>query len=201
MTNRNKSEKELVSAIVAGDEAAFKTVFDKFYKGLLRFAISYIEEVHTAENMVQDAFVLLWEKRAELDEEDPNLHAFLVKVVKLKAWNSIAKHRRRMSIEKKIHDDVIRELDLKMYTLDSVNTSSLYIEEIEEIVAERLKKLPEQTQKIFNYSRREYLSNKEIAERLNLSEKSVEYHITKTLKVLRTELADYLKVVLFLSGI
>lgn len=63
-------------------------------------------------------------------------------------------------------------MNLKLYTLDSINTTSLYIEDIKKIIEETLTELPELTQKIFRMSREEYLSNKEIAQRVNLSEKA-----------------------------
>ena len=194
------SDKELSALLATGDEKAFRIVFDRHYQQLLRFAVSYTSDIYAAENLVQESFILLWENRLEL-EADSNLHAFLIKVVKLKTWNHVEKQRRRAAIEKKLYDDLVRELDLKLYTLDSVNTSSLYISEIEHIIQDSLQTLPEQTQTIFKLSRQEYLSNKEIAGRMNLLEKSVEYHITKALKLLRTELSDYLKILLMLGSI
>ena len=128
-----------------------------------------------AENIVQDSFVVLWEKR-EILEEDSNLHALLVQIVKLKVWNYIEKQRRRVLVEKSLYDNAVREMNLKLYTLDSINTTSLYIEDIKKIIEETLTELPELTQIIFRMSREEYLSNKEIAQRVNLSEKTHRLH-------------------------
>ena len=198
MTYDKISDKELSTLLVTGDEKAFKIVFDRHYQQLLRFSVSYTNDIYAAENIVQESFILLWENKLELDA-DSNLHAFLIKVVKLKTWNYVEKQRRRAAIERNLYNDLVRELDLKLYTLDSVNTSSLYISEIEHIIQDSLQTLPEQTQTIFKLSRQEYLSNKEIAGKINLSEKTVEYHITKALKLLRTELSDYLKILLMLG--
>lgn len=73
---------ELISAIRDSSERAFQIVFNKYYQGLVRFACSYTENSDAAENIVQDSFVVLWEKR-EILEEDSNLHALLVQIVKL----------------------------------------------------------------------------------------------------------------------
>ena len=200
MTYDKISDKELSTLLVTGDEKAFKIVFDRHYQQLLRFSVSYTNDIYAAENIVQESFILLWENKLELDA-DSNLHAFLIKVVKLKTWNYVEKQRRRAVIEKKLYDDLVRELELKLYTLDSINTSKLYITEIENIIQDSLQTLPEQTQTIFKLSRQEYFSNKEIAEQMNLSEKSVEYHITKVLKLIRVELADYLKIIIMLGGV
>ncbi len=142
----------------------------------------------------------MWEKKHELDI-DSNLHAFLTKIVKLKTWNHIEKQRRRIDIEKDLYDDFSRELNLKLYSLESMNVSDIYISEIEKIIQESLQTLPEQTQIIFKLSRDEFLSNRKIAEQMNLSEKSIEYHISKALKVLRLELSDYLKIIILINGV
>jgi RNA polymerase sigma-70 factor (ECF subfamily) len=194
------TNKALVQSLVSGSEKAFRTVFDKFYQGLVRFAHSYVEDFHVAENLVQDAFVLLWERRQDLTE-DSNLQAYLVKVVKLKAWNYIEKQRNRIAIEKSIYDDSIKELNLKLYTLDALETVSIYLADISEIIEKTLLTLPEQTRIVFYMSRQEGLSNREIAEKLNLSVKSVEYHITKTLKQLKLPLLDYIKSVILLLNL
>ncbi len=116
---------ELISAIRNSSERAFQIVFNKYYQGLVRFACSYTENSDAAENIVQDSFVVLWEKR-EILEEDSNLHALLVQIVKLKVWNYIEKQRRRVLVEKSLYDNAVREMNLKLYTLDSINTTSLY---------------------------------------------------------------------------
>jgi RNA polymerase sigma-70 factor (ECF subfamily) len=183
---------------IEGNEKAFRMIFDKYYQGLLHFAFSYVGDSFVAENIVQDSFVWLWEKHKEL-EKDSNLNALLVRTVKLKAWNHLEKQRRRIIIEKNIYDETVRELNLKLYTLDSINTTSLYIDEIKEIIQNIISNLPEQTKTIFNLSRNEYLSNTEIAKKMNLSEKSVEYHISKVLKQLRVALYSYLKMLVFLN--
>ena len=74
----------------------------------------------------------------------------------------------------------------------------IFISDIQKIVNNTLKQLPEQTQLIFQLSRIENKSANEIAEELEISVKSVEYHITKSLSLLRKKLKDYLPVILFL---
>lgn len=187
---------EIVTSLIDGSQEAFKIVFNKHYEGLFRFALSYVNDRYVAENIVQDSFILLWEKHAEL-ETDSNLHAYLIRVVKLKLWNHIEKQHRQLIIQKEIYDDDIRELNLKLYTLDAINTTSLYIEDIRQIINRTIDELPELTRNIFLLSREQYLSNKQIAERINLSEKSVEYHISRTLKQLRISLSSYLKTIVF----
>jgi len=83
------------------------------------------------------------------------------------------------------------ERNSRIARLEAFEPSEVFTREILEMVDKALKLLPEQTRRIFMMSRYQYLSHKEIAENLNLSTKSVEFHIAKTLKVLKAELRDY----------
>lgn len=91
-----------------------------------------------------------------------------------------------------------RELNIRISTLEACNPDELLSTEIQEIVTKTLSLLPEQSRLIFELSRYSNKTNKEIAEELNVSIKTVEYHITRTLKQLRTDLKDYLPFFLFL---
>lgn len=192
----NMTEKELIEALANDSEDAFRIIFDRYYQGLLRFAVSYTEDSHIAEDLVQDSFIIFWEKYRNLEKES-NIHALLVRIVKFKVWAYVEKQRQRIIIEKSIYDDVVREMDLKLSSLDSIDTTSLYINEVHKIIKDTLQGLPELTREIFLLSREEYLTNKEIAEKINLSEKTIEYHISKTLKLLRSTLSPYLKFIIF----
>lgn len=195
--NTHETDHILISALKAGEEWAFKAIFDKYYRRLLRFAVSYLRDDGLAEDIVQDAFVLLWERRGELVDDSQNLFAFLVQVVKLKTLNHLEKTRRRNTIEQRLHSNEARQLELDHYTLRSLNVSNIFLSEIEDTVAATLSKLPEQTREIFEWSRNQYLSNKEIATKLGKSEKTIEYHLSKALKALRIALAEYLHLLLF----
>lgn len=184
-------KKKYIADLIAGSESAFCFFFNEYYQGLLRFTNSYVDDPFTAENIVQDAFMLLWEKRAGIVPES-NVRAFLLQVVKLKAWNYLNTKRRRLIIENNIHSDAMREINLKLHACDAINTSPIYMAEIETIIEETLAELPKQTRLVFNMSRKEFLMNNEIAEKLEISVKGVEFHITKALKVLKTSLANYL---------
>ncbi len=195
------SDNDLVLGIKAGEEWAFRATFDRYYNRLLRFAVSYLKDADLAEDVAQDTFVLLWEYRLNLQEDTPHLFAFLIQVVKLKMLNSMEKRRRRYHIEQHLFSRSLRQVELDMYTLETLSISNIYLSEIEELVVDTLAHVPEQTRTIFNLSREEGLSNKEIAARIGKTEKTVEYHIGKVLKLLRPKLSDYLKMALFLVGL
>ncbi|MBK1440715.1 RNA polymerase sigma-70 factor [Parapedobacter sp. ISTM3] len=197
---RDLSDKGLILGIKAGEEWAFRAAFDRYYNRLLRFAVSYLHDADVAEDIAQDTFILLWEYRSSLQEDTPHLFAFLVQVVKLKMLNSMEKKRRRYQIEQHLFSRSLRQVELDMHTLQTLSISTIYLSEIERLVGDTLAHVPEQTRMIFNLSREQGLSNREIADKIGKTEKTVEYHIGKVLKLLRPKLSDYLKVILFFGG-
>lgn len=183
----------LVNRLINGEEPAFRETFYQLYPGLLRFAKSYIHNSYLAENIVQDAFIILWEKKQFLDTHS-NIRAFLVTVVKNKAINLLEKEKNRAEIDSDLLK--IRERNYELDALNSLNPEKLFTDEILEILKHALNELPEQTKNIFILSRFQRLSNKSIAEKLDITEKGVEYHISKSLKLLRIKLADYLHILI-----
>ena len=89
------------------------------------------------------------------------------------------------------------ELDFRISSLENFTMQSLFSSEIHEIVRRTLAEMPAQTRRIFEMSRFENRKNAEIAEQLNISVKTVEFHIGKVLKVLRVRLKDYLLLFFF----
>lgn len=102
-----------------------------------------------------------------------------------------------MKAEEVINTHKQRELDLRISTLEACEPATIFDTEIQRIVYKTLEQLPEQSRHIFILSRYHNTPNKKIAEQLGISIKSVEFHITKALKLLRLELKDYLISLLF----
>jgi RNA polymerase sigma-70 factor (ECF subfamily) len=165
----------LVEQLIRGNEPAFKQIFKDNYAGLLMFANSYVHNSFLAENIVQDAFVILWERRKDLNLES-NLKAFLVTVIKNKAINILEKERNRARIDSNLLK--VRETNHEIDALYSLNPEELFSAEIMDILNKALDSLPEQTRKIFMFSRYKGMSNKTIAANLGITEKGVEYHLS-----------------------
>ena len=110
--------------------------------------------------------------------------------------NKALNHLRHQRIRERLSDELMRrarsELDFRISSLEDFTTQSLFSSEIHEIVRQTLAEMPAQTRRIFEMSRFENRRNAEIAAELNLSIKTVEFHIGKVLKVLRVRLKDYL---------
>ena len=169
----------------------FSEFFHENQEKFLSFAYSYIRDRQEAEDILMESMITLWENRDKW-EEDSNLHGLLLTIIKNKALNYLAHLQVRLRAEEEINSHSQRELDLRISPLDAIFDS-----EIQHIVQKALKRMPNQSRQIFILSRYQNTPNKKIAEQLGISVKSVEFHITKALKILRTELKDYLVSILF----
>ncbi len=187
---------ELLRRLKQNDEIAFKVIFSKYYSRLYYFILEFVPLKDIAENIVQDTFFTLWNKRHELTDVT-NFGAYLFTVAKNNCLYRLRyqKYRKKLFTEYSI--DTV-ELEANLEVLTTIDSSTYTFEEIERIIQETLDELPPQCKKVFILSRFEEKKNKEIAEELNISVKVVEKHITKGLKIFKIALKDYLPFVAYL---
>jgi RNA polymerase sigma-70 factor (ECF subfamily) len=191
----NENEQQLLKRLKNDDEAAFKVLFNDFYSKLYYFVLEFIPLRDIAENIVQDTLVTLWNKRNQL-KDDSNLTSYLFTVAKN---NSLKKLRDKKYSQKLFSNTMdVGELDLNVETLSTVDTSVCAFMDIEQIIQETLASLPPQCRKVFELSRFQEMKNREIAEELNISIKTVEKHISKGIKTFKVALKDYLPLVAYL---
>lgn len=164
--------------------------FEFFFRGnfasMCNFAYSIVKDSDQAHDIVQQSFVNLWERRNEIDG-NVNLPSYLRRTIVNVAINHIQKQKRIQ-----IEDEYTQA------QLDSAATpdSGDYLQgEVEEAVKRAVAELPEKSQLVFSLSRFQGMSNKEIADNLNISVKAVEKHIGKSIKELRIKLSPYLKII------
>ncbi|WP_346854550.1 RNA polymerase sigma-70 factor [uncultured Draconibacterium sp.] len=187
----NIDQEGLVEKIRNDDETAFKLVFNEYYSKLYYFTLEFIPQKETAENIVQDTFFTFWKKRHTLNR-DTNLTAYLFTITKNNCLYRLRDLRYR---NKLINNSIdIGELELNIDSLKSFDTSDLAFNEIQSIIRLTLEELPPQCRKVFELSRFHDKKNKEIAEELNISIKTVEGHISKGLKVFKEALKEYLPI-------
>ena len=175
----------------------FRNIFQNYYQPLYHLSLSYLEDEDEAKGVVQDAFVKLWEIRNEL-RAGSNLRNFLFTLVKNNCLNIL---KRRQILLK--HHETIRlmELHYQYESLDRMSDNYLELKELQEKITVAVQNLPEHCRIVFEMSRFDELKNREIAEKLGISQKTVEAHLTKALKILRNELRDYLPVIVALYKI
>jgi RNA polymerase sigma-70 factor (family 1) len=173
----NKDESLLVSNLSQGDIIAFNELYQLYSYRLYRFAFGYFKSEAEAEELVQDVFTKVWEKRVELKKE-LSFKSFLFTI----AFNNIKKHFRAkgylLAYLKNLSNN---EIDTG--TSDKISYDSLF-----KYIADLANQLPDKRRTIFIKSRLEGLSIKEIAETLKISHKTVENQLTDSLKFIRNNL-------------
>lgn len=191
----NKNEQQLLEKLKNDDEAAFKVIYNNFYPKLYHFVLEFVPLKDVTENIVQDTLVTLWNKRNQL-KDDSNLTSYLFTVAK----NNALKKLRDKKYSQKLFSNAIDvgELDLNVETLSTVDTSVCAFMDIEQIIQETLASLPPQCRKVFELSRFQEMKNREIAEELDISIKTVEKHISKGIKTFKVALKDYLPLIAYL---
>ncbi|MDR2948233.1 MAG: RNA polymerase sigma-70 factor [Dysgonomonas sp.] len=168
----------------------FDEIYQQYYKKFLLFVKSYVNDTEVAEDIVSDSFINLWGAIKKGNVQNPL--AMLLSILRNESLNYLKHLKVKRTAMESISSVMIRDLDYRIVTLQACDPEEIFSSEIAEIVRETLQSLPEQTRRIFEMSRYESKSVKEIADELSLSSKAVEYHITKSLKALRFALKDYL---------
>ncbi len=174
-----KKEAQYVVGLKNGDYSAFDVLFKKYVNKLYAFVISITKDTFMAEEITQDVFARVWEKRAHIDEHY-SFHSFLFSVT----YNETISHLRKIKAEKN---------KLESFTSlknTSTNETEYEVEfrNLESVTNDIIEKFPDKRKQVFKMSREQGLTNKEIAQTLNVSVKTVENQMTIALKKLREEL-------------
>ncbi|MCD7978608.1 MAG: RNA polymerase sigma-70 factor [Tannerellaceae bacterium] len=177
---------------------SFSDIYSKYYKNSFLFVKSYVQNDMAAEDIVSESLISLWQTNKNEPVESPR--AFLLTILRNNSLNYLKHQERKQMAMENISSSMNRDLYYRITSLEACDPKEIFSAEITEIVERTLQFLPQQTRRIFEMSRYENRSVKEIAEELQMSPKSVEYHITKSLKVLRVALKEYLPLFYLLFG-
>lgn len=171
----------ILNELQKGNERAFDTIFKQYYKPLCQFSYSLIKDQDTAENLVQEVFVKLWEKRENMTNIE-NLLSYLMGMVRNQSVDFLRKEKTNSKIYNQLRPE------------SSGNTTEEQISknEFEEKLLKSILNLPERCRTAIEMSRFEGFSNKEIAQKMEISVKGVEALIGRSLKLLRSELQEFL---------
>jgi RNA polymerase sigma-70 factor (ECF subfamily) len=173
----------LIQRIQHHDKEAFEKLFHEYYNGLCHFAVRFISDRDEAEEIVQDTFVRLWQQREQLHIKH-SIKSYLFQSVRNNCLNRLK------------HQAVVREYEAfrQIHHHSHENEDVLVTRELEDRIGESINLLPPERKRIFQMSRDEGLSYREIAAELGLSVKTVENQIGRALRFLRTELIDFLMI-------
>ncbi len=180
------TDEQLIELLRTEGDLALRELYERYAKKLHSLALYKTKSREVAEEIVQEIFIKLWEKRGSQQIEHLESYLFSSLKYQIVSYLRVVVSARNTS---SVQDDLM---------LAAPAEHSLSVEEIKATMEQSIQQLPEKTRQIFVLSRYEQQSHREIAERLELSEKSVEYHITQALKHLRVELKDYLPIVFVL---
>lgn len=179
----------LIVGLKKGDKSVFEEVYREYYIPLCFYSLKYVEKIEDAEEIVQNLFLKLWEKRKEL-EINSSLKAYLYRAIQNYALNYLSK--------KKTINKYVLHQEWQSYDNSENGLQKLEAEELSIILKHALLKLPEKRRRIFELSRFDGLKYGKIALRLAISVKTVETQMTKALKYLRVILKEYVPILIFL---
>lgn len=169
----------MVIQLKEGSQLAFKQLFDRYTPRIYRFAISYLKSDVDAEELVQDVFLKLWEKRETLDEYQ-NIRAYIFKI----AINGIYNLSKKKNY-KQIYQEFVKNNFTKG---DEFTWNEVVYNELVDSLNLHIDKMPTQRRDIFLLSRKDGLSNQEIANNLSISLRTVENQIYRAVSYLREKL-------------
>ena len=187
---------ELITALRRGEKYAYHEVYNDFYGLLFHLSLQYLHDQRISEEIVQDTFVKLWEIRETLNDQF-SLRNFLYTITK----NNCLNYLRNQKIILK-HQENLKYLEMQ-FNFEALEKLGSYMEfeELRQKIDYAIALLPDGVRETFLMSRFEELQYKEIAERLSVSIKTVEARMTKALKILRTELKDFLAIICLITNI
>ena len=182
------SDLELLSRVREGDESAFEAIYKRYYSLLYIHACKLLKESDEAEDCVQEVFSGLWQKAGQL-EISVSLSSYLYTSIRNRVLNRIE--------HKRVKDAYLFSMQRFMKEGESIIDEELRVRELTALIEKEIAALPEKMREVFELSRREELSHKEIAEKLKISDKTVKKQVSNAIKILRNRLKGPLR---FLFG-
>jgi RNA polymerase sigma-70 factor (family 1) len=179
------TDEELVELLRQGKDKAFDELYFRYRDVLVRFVYVRMKSVPISEEIVQEVFTTIWERRKTLVIQK-KFSAYIYTSVRYVTLDYIKSHT--------ITDQYIKEvIDRNTGEFSSTNATedSIYYEELQEAVDKATLLLPKKSKEVFILSRIKHYTNKEIAEELNVSHETVKYHIAYALKFMRNYLGEF----------
>jgi RNA polymerase sigma-70 factor (ECF subfamily) len=170
------NEKEWVKGLLESNQTTFRTIYDAYQHQVFSFAFYLTKSSDIAEEVVQEVFIRIWEKRAQLNP-DTYLLAYIKKITQNLVMDIFRKANRERSLQQHIYN--------YMCKLEQQDTDSLLEKELDLVYRQALQQLPPQQSIVFSLSRDENLSYQEIADQLHLSRNTVRNHMAEAIKSVR----------------
>jgi RNA polymerase sigma-70 factor (ECF subfamily) len=188
--SKEKIDKDLLNRLKQGNEAAFDAIYWKYNAWIYNFVNSLLYDKTLTEDITQNVFLKIWEKHETINPDD-NFESYLFTI----ARNLVFKETENRLLAERLMES------LRSRQSETDNSTEMQIDNdsLKEYITDLIEQLPTARRNIYKLSRIEFLSNKEIAEKLSISEKTVEAQITHSLKFLKEKLADNIGILILLS--
>lgn len=188
MANYNSLDDiELMELLRQDSLGAFREIYVRYWKGLYKEAYKRLKQTETAEEIVQDIFTALWNRRHAI-----NLYHGLEGYLYTSVGYRVIDQYRRNEIRLRHRE----AMQVQYNDADHTTEQAIWVKDLQLHIDQVIEQLPERCRSVYELSRVAYKSNKQIAEELGISEKTVENQLTKALKKLRLSLNQYLTLAL-----
>ncbi|MDJ1470295.1 RNA polymerase sigma-70 factor [Xanthocytophaga flava] len=181
---------QLLALLKASDRHVFNLIYKKYWKKFYRIALYHVKSSEVAKDIIQDLFTSLWVRREDLTITK-GLDGYLSSALKYQILNYI----RNQSLHQSHHTLILKQSSALSHSTEE----QIHFQQVTDAVQDQIQKLPERSREVFELSRNEGRSLKEIAQLLQISPKTVEVHMSKALRLLRIGLREFLYVFVFIS--
>jgi RNA polymerase sigma-70 factor (ECF subfamily) len=182
----NRKEKnidsELIKRLNKDDHESFRKLFERYSKPLFQFSFKYLKSKEAAEDIVQEVFLKIWDKRKEI-KSDTSFKSYLFTIV----LNAIRKNFNNLSKLNDLKHNILIESSDNITSISESDEYAFLLKQMEDLISE----MPEKRREVFIKKKIEEKSLKEIAEELDITTKTVEYHITEAMKFLKKEFKKF----------
>jgi RNA polymerase sigma-70 factor (ECF subfamily) len=179
----------LLKRIQKGDIKAFEILYKDYHPRMFAYAKRFIADTEVVKDILQELFSDFWNRKEEWAIEI-SVNAFLFRMLHNRCIDYLRKQSIRDNFAS-LSSLRLSEVKYRYFDFEEDPFPTIFMAEINEIVEKAIAGLSPQTKEIFQMSRNQGLKNSEIAEKMNLSIRTVEKHIYQTLKILKSRLADY----------
>lgn len=186
------ADNELILLLKERDQLAFTEIYHRHWQMLYLHTLKILGDEDEAKDLVQDAFFSFWEKSGTL-EIKTNLKGYLFVAVRNRIFSLIRK--------RKVNPDFIHIVLEELDQLDNTTVERIDERELIKLIDAEIEQLPKKMKEVFELSRKQFLTNKEIAIKLDMTEEAVKKQIHRSIKMLKLKLGNYAGVSLILISV
>ncbi|WP_316836336.1 RNA polymerase sigma-70 factor [Pedobacter nutrimenti] len=175
------SDKELADLLKSGDQSAFTEIYNRYWSVMYAHVYKMLRDREEAKDVIQEIFSKLWLKATEI-RSNQNLAGFLYVAARNRVLNLMEQHR--------VRNDYVKSIASFVSEIDPGAIDRVDEKKITQIIEQEILNLPPKMREIFEMSRKENLSHKEIAEKLNISDQTVKKQVQNALKIIRPKISN-----------